>query len=110
MAVTGSVFALVGTHLATLLLNYSDSSNGLIPREGRLLLLAFVMSLEAAVRALFPDPNETSTAQHVGSAIAGCLFAVAYLRNLKMTHAVRTYVIPAAIWLLAALVIASIGW
>lgn len=106
---TASVYALVGLYTGNLLLNFGDSTHGLIRREFRLLMLLFVLGLEMLARSLEPNP-ENSTGLHWGGFVMGLFFSVVAIRNLKMTHFERTFLIPTVTWLGAAFVFFSIGW
>jgi membrane associated rhomboid family serine protease len=106
---TASVFALVGLYAGNLLLNFGDSTHGLLRREVRLALLAGLVLVEVMVRSLFPTP-ENDAGLHWGGLVTGIFFSVVVIRNLKMTHFERTFLIPTITWLGAAFVFFSIGW
>lgn len=105
----GGVFFVVGVYLANLLLDFFGSTHGLLAKEARLLLLGLVCAGEAVVRSLAPSA-EDSGALYFGGAIVGFLSSVVVIRNLRMTHFERTYVIPAAAFALSAYCIFSVGW
>ena len=107
--ITAGTYAIIGVHLGNLLLNYSDSTHGLLRRELRLLMLVLVMVLEGLAHLIYPY-QENVLSLHGSGLLLGFLFSVVVIRNLKMSHAERTYLIPAATWTLAAYIFFSGGW
>jgi rhomboid-related protein 1/2/3 len=106
---TGSVYAIVGLYGGNLLLNYGDATHGLMRRELRLVMLLALVALEVFCRNFFPN-LENDPGLHCGGLVAGFFFSVVVIRNLKMTHFERTFLIPTVTWLGAAFVFFSIGW
>jgi membrane associated rhomboid family serine protease len=106
---SGGVFSIFGVFFGNLILNYSDSTHGLIPRWARLMMIILLMTIEFLIRALLPNP-ENSVAQHAAGFALGCLFSVVVIRNISNTHFERTYLVPAATWTLSAFLIFAVGW
>lgn len=107
---TGGVYALLGVYFANLAFNWQESSHGLLSVRARLLGLVGVVAIDVVLRAAAHPNEEHSPAVLAGGIIFGVLYSIAVLRNLQNTHAERTYLVPASMWLLSAYVIFGLGW
>jgi len=140
--VSGSsgLFALVGVHLSHLLLTWTHSEHGALPRWARLftllvlccgcevVLLRFLpfglsgsqghgrsigpesKGQESGPNDFFHQEQEVSVSLHAAGLVVGALFSVAALRNVALSKEALEYHIPIALWLLAVLSVLLLGW
>eukprot|EP00429_Kryptoperidinium_foliaceum_P037823 CAMPEP_0176162766 /NCGR_PEP_ID=MMETSP0120_2-20121206/83271_1 /TAXON_ID=160619 /ORGANISM="Kryptoperidinium foliaceum, Strain CCMP 1326" /LENGTH=483 /DNA_ID=CAMNT_0017500275 /DNA_START=13 /DNA_END=1463 /DNA_ORIENTATION=+ len=88
---SGGCYALIGVHLADLMLNWSQKKFR-IPTLVIVVLLIFVGLLGAWTSL---SPAGTSHTAHLGGAVAGLCAGLTFIKNIKVEHCER-YIISAA--------------
>jgi len=105
VGMSGGCYALIGIHLASLVLNWSQTKF----RWACLVFLALIISVDVAAYVLSVGEANASHTAHVGGAIAGFLAGLVLGKNLKVLRCER-YLQALAIFVGVGLLIFSCTW
>jgi rhomboid-related protein 1/2/3 len=93
---SGGVFALVGLHVANLLINWSELRHSKVNRSGTLLFVAIICGIEV-FEIVVSSRAKTSHSAHVGGFTGGLLLGIMFLWNPVVTRFEKYIMLPAAI-------------
>jgi len=105
VGMSAGCYALMAMHMADLIMNWKQNRY----RYPRLFLLLFLIGLDTAAGAMAKPDDVTGHAAHFGGYLAGLIFGLCFVRNVKVTKCEK-YLQAIAVFIGCGCVIFCIVW